>query len=172
MAAAGGVGIKGIDLPDVRRDGEKARRVGNHLCALAALAAVNGRRQSAEKSRVVVGRGAKHIAGLIEADAPGVVVELMQKLHCRAVRAEAEYAHAKAMLLSADFAVKGRVTDRAVDPVVKTVAQIARAGVCVARAEAGEEHLTHVRLVVAVCVLKKQELRRVRHDDAAARKGE
>ena len=81
MAAAGGVSVKGINLPDVRRDWEKARGVGNHLGALAALAAVNGRRQSAEKGGVVVGRGTEHIAGLVEAHAPGVVVELMQKLH-------------------------------------------------------------------------------------------
>ena len=54
------------------------------------------------------------------------------------------------MLLSADLAVEGRVADRAVDPVVKTVAQIARAGVRVPRAEASKEHLAHVRFVVAV----------------------
>ena len=76
------------------------------------------------------------------------------------------------MLLPPDLAIKGRVADRAVDPVVKTVAQIARAGVCVARAEASEEHLAHIRLVVTVGVLEKEKLRRVRHDDAAAREGE
>ena len=136
------------------------------------MAAVNGRRQSAKKSRVVVGRGTEHIAGLVEADAPGVVVELMQKLHRRAVGAETEHPHAKAMLLTADLTVEARVADRAVNPVVKTVAQIARTGVGVARAEAGEEYFTHVRLVVAVGVLEKEELRRVGDDDAAARKGE
>ena len=96
----------------------------------------------------------------------------MQKLHRRAVRAEAKHAHAKAMLLAADLAVEARVADCAVNPVVKTVAQIARAGVRVARAKAGEEHLAHVRLVVAVGVLEKEKLRSVRHDDAAAREGE
>ena len=172
MAAAGGVCVKGIDLPNVRRDGEEARGVGNHLRALAALAAVDGCGQSAEEGRVIVGRGAEHIAGLIEADAPGVVVKLMQKLHRRTVRAEAEHAHAEAMLLAANLTVEARVTDRAVNPVVKTVAQIARAGVRVARAETGEEHLTHVRLIVAVGVLEKEKLRRMGDDDAAAHEGE
>ena len=76
------------------------------------------------------------------------------------------------MLLSAHLAIESGVPDRAVDPVVEPVPKVAWAGVCVARAKAGEEHLAHVCLVVAVGVLEKEKLRRVRHNDAAARKGE
>ena len=59
------------------------------------------------------------------------------------------------MLLAAHLAVEGGVPDRAVDPVVEPVPQVARAGVCVARAKTGEQHLAHVCFVVAVGVLEK-----------------
>ena len=77
MAAAGGVGVEGIDLPDVWRDGVKTRRVGDHLGTLAALAAVHGGGQTAEESGIIIGRGAEHIARFIEAHTPCVIVELM-----------------------------------------------------------------------------------------------
>ena len=77
MAAAGGVGVEGIDLPDVWRDGIKTRRIGDHLGTLAALAVVHGGGQTAEESGIIIGRGAEHIARFIEAHTPCVVVELM-----------------------------------------------------------------------------------------------
>ena len=77
MAAASGVGVEGIDLPDVWRDGVKTRRVGDHLGTLAALAAVHGGGQTAEESGIIIGRGAEHVARFIEAHTPCVVVELM-----------------------------------------------------------------------------------------------
>ena len=50
------------------------------------------------------------------------------------------------------------VADDRVDPVVEPVAQVGRAGVGVARAEAGEEDLALVGLAVAVGVLEEEHV--------------
>ena len=65
----------------------------------------------------------------------------------------------KLMPLAADLAVEAGVADDAVDPVVEAVAQVARPGVGVARAPAGEQDLAHVGLAVAVGVLEEQRVR-------------
>ena len=122
MAAAGGVGVEGVHLANVRCDGVEVARVGDHFCAHLFVTAVNRRRDAAVKRRVVVSSGAKDIAGGVEAHSPGVVVELVQKLDVRAVRPEAEHAHAEVVFLAVDRAVETSIADRAVNPVVKTVA--------------------------------------------------
>ena len=50
--------------------------------------------------------------------------------------------------------------------------QIARPGVRVARAPAGEQHFAHIGHVVAVGVLEEQRLRRFLHDHAAVAKAD
>ena len=146
-------------------------RVGDHFCAHLFVAAINSRRNTPEKRRVVVGGGAKDITGSVEAHSPSVVVELVQKLDVGAVRSEAEYAHAEVLLLAVDRAVESRVADRPVNPVVKTVAQIARASVRVTYTPSGEEHFANIGLVVAIGVLEEIKVRRVRENDAAAGEG-
>ena len=102
VAAAGGVGVEGIDLSDVRRDRVKRARVGDHLRAHLAFAAEHRRRDAAEKRRVVVGGRAEDVTGGVEAKTPCVVVELVQKLDVGGVRLEAKHAHAEVVLFAAE----------------------------------------------------------------------
>ena len=171
MSAAGGVGVEGVHLADIRCDGMEVARVGDHFCAHLFVAAINGCWNTSEKRRVVVGGGAKDITGCVEAHSPGVVVELVQKLDVGAVWSEAEYAHAKVLILAVDRAIESCVADRTVNPVVKTVAQITRASVRVTDTPSGEEHFANVGLVVAIGVLEEIKVRRVRENDAAAGEG-
>ena len=102
VAAAGGVGVERVHLPDVGGDRVKRARVGDHLRAHLAFAAEHRRRDAAVKRRVVVGSRAEDIPGCIEAKPPGVVVELVQKLDVRGVRLEAKHAHAEVVLFAAE----------------------------------------------------------------------
>ena len=102
VAAAGGVGVERVHLPDVRGDRVKRARIGDHLGAHLSFAAEHSRRDAAEKRRVVVGGRAEDIPGGVEAKPPGVVVELVQKLDVRGVRLEAKHAHAEVVLLATE----------------------------------------------------------------------
>ena len=95
----------------------------------------------------------------------------MQKLDVRAVRSEAKYAHAEVLLLTVDRTVESRVADRTVNPVVKTVAKVARASVRVTYTPTGEEHFANIGLVVAICVLEEIKVWRMRENHAAAGEG-
>src|SRR6185295_3996460 len=66
-----------------------------------------------------------------------------------------------------DRSVESAVADRAPDPVVETVLQIARGGVRVAHAPAFEEHRAFVRLAVPVVVLEKQRPAALDDNEAA-----
>ena len=68
MAAAGSVGIKGIDLPDIGSDGIKARGAGNHLGAHGTIGTIYGGRDAAKESRVVIGGRTEDITRFIEAN--------------------------------------------------------------------------------------------------------
>ena len=96
----------------------------------------------------------------------------MHELERRSVGLHPKHPGTEALLLAANFSIEGRVTDRAPDPVVESVAQIRRTGVRVARAPPRRQHLAHVRLVVAVGVFQKQEVGRVSDDDSAARESD
>ena len=87
-------------------------------------------------ARVAVRRGAEDDIVLGDAKSPGVVVAGTNKLQLRAVGPETEDALPEPDVLAADGAAETRVAHRAPDPVVKTVAQVARRRVRVAHAPA------------------------------------
>src|SRR5262249_41191940 len=99
--------------------------------------------------------------------APRVVAGAAEELELRAVGPEAVEPLAEPEGLASDGPPEARVADDAVDPVVEAVAQIARAGVRIARAPAGEEHRPGVGPVVAVDVLQEHGLGYLVDDQAA-----
>ena len=120
-------------------------------------------------ARVVVRGRAEDDALLAEAQSPGVVVARLDELQHRAVGLEAKDALSKFQPFAAHRSVKARVADRAPDPVVEAAPQVARPGVRVVHTPAGEEHLPHVRLVIAAGILEEKRVGRLRDDDAAIR---
>src|SRR5439155_25037752 len=92
---------------------------------------------------------------LADAQAPGVVVAGADKFQGRSVRFESENPLAKPDLSATHRATEYGITDRPPNPVVESVAQIARCRVGIARSPAGEQHPSFVRLVVPVRVPEK-----------------
>ena len=76
----------------------------------------------------------------------------------------------KLWLFAVYLAVKTRVTDSAVNPVVKTVAQVAWACVRVPYAKSGEENFAVIGFVVAIGILEKKKFRSMGENDAASGK--
>src|SRR5690606_21677772 len=68
----------------------------------------------------------------------------------------------------ADGATEAVVADRSEDLVVEAVAQVARRAMRIGARPAVRENRAPVGLAVAVGVLEKEDLRRLRDDDAAA----
>ncbi|MFM1941647.1 MAG: hypothetical protein RI897_629 [Verrucomicrobiota bacterium] len=79
VAGAGGVLAEGIDLPDVGGDGVEVGGVRDHFGGHAGGIRVGGGGESAEEGGVGVGGGTEDIAGGVEAEAPGIVVELVEE---------------------------------------------------------------------------------------------
>ena len=106
MAAAGSVGIKGIDLPDIGSDGIKARGTGNHLGAHGTIGTIYGGRDAAKESGVVIGGRTEDITRFIEADSPGVVIKLVKELDIRSIGFETKHAHAEVVFFPVNLAVE------------------------------------------------------------------
>ena len=168
-ACGGGVATEDIHLAKVRRDGVSGIDDIDFLCRHAAAAiGVGSGGDAAEEEGRAIGGATELIARVVGAVAPGVVGELMQELERAAVRLEAIGAHGELMLLAADVAFDAAVADAAVDPVVEAVVQVAGLRVGVADAPAVHDDLAFVGFVVAVGVLKVDELRWCGDDDALA----
>ena len=116
---------------------------------------------------VVVGGRAEHVERLREAQPPRVVGRHREVFEPAAVRLEAVRALRELHRLAVHQAVESRIPHDAPDVIVGRVLQVRRPGVRVANAPAGVHHLARVRLVVAVRVLEKQEVRLRGDDDAA-----
>src|SRR5207248_6204001 len=100
-------------------------------------------------------------------DAPGVVAGRTDELQLAAVGLEAIKALREAKLLVAHGSAVRRIADHAPDPVVQSVAEIARTRVRVQAAiPAGEQLFLHVRLAVAVGVLHEPRALALVHDHA------
>ena len=140
-----------IDLPD--RHGAVARRLRREFHLRTAGDAVErGRAPAADPlvdavgqrhvlARVAVGRRAEDEPLLTEPEAPRIVVGAAQGLEPRPVGREPEKPLRELMPLSAHLAVEARVADDPVHPAVEAPGEIARAGVGVAGAPTGEQHL-------------------------------
>ena len=167
-AGRGGIAAHHVDLTEIRGDrvgrADDVDLLGRHA---AGALGPGGGGDAAEEDRGVVGRATEGVAGGVGAIAPGVIGELMQELELGAVRGEAVAAHGEVLLLARDFAVETAVADRAAEPVVVAVGEAAGLGVRILDAEAGDDDLTDVGLVVAVGVLEEDEVRGLRDDHAA-----
>ena len=106
MTTTGGVGIEGIHLADIGGDGIKTRGTGDHFGTLATLFSIHCCRQASKESGVVIGCGTEDIPCLIEADSPGVVIKLVEKLDIGSVGFEAENAHAEVVPFAVNFAIE------------------------------------------------------------------
>ena len=71
------------------------------------------------------------------------------------------------MRLAADRPAEAGIADDPPDPVVEPPSQVARAGVGVAGAPAGEQDLAHVGLAVAVGILEEERVGCLEDDHAA-----
>jgi hypothetical protein len=79
VAGGGGVAIEDVDLADVGGDGLEGLGVGDALGGESFSAFVDAGGDAAEEGGMVVGGGAEDVAVLVEAEAPGVVVELVEE---------------------------------------------------------------------------------------------
>ena len=122
-------------------------------------------------ARAAVGGRAEEEAFLGDPHAPRVVVRVPEKLELRAIGLEPVEPLAELVPLAADRPVEPGVTDDPVEPVIEAIAEVARPGVGVAGAPAGEENLADVGLVVAVGVLEEQGVGRLVDDQAAVGEG-
>ena len=118
-------------------------------------------------ARVAVGGRAEENPLLTEADTPGVVVGAPQELELRAVRLKSKEALLELQRFAADLTLEARVADHAVDPAVETPGEVARAGVRVVGAPAGEQLGADVGLPVAVGVFEKQRVGGLGDDQAS-----
>lgn len=168
MAGSGSVAPEDIDLPHVRGDGVEGGRGGDDVSAGTTSAGEDGGGDAAEEAWVVIGGGAKGVAGIVEAESPGVVVELVKELEIRAVFLETVDPHAESLAI----VIVGGVSDGAVELVIESVAEVGRAGMGVAGAPAGEDNLADVRFVVAVGVFQKEGFGGVVNVDASVCEGE
>ena len=116
---------------------------------------------------VAVGRGAEEHPLLAEPEAPGAVVGAPQELELRAIRLEAEEALLELQVLAPHCALEARIADDAVHPAVEAPGEVARAGVRVERAPAGEQLPADVGLPVAVGVLEIERVRSLGDDQPA-----
>lgn len=153
MSGGGGVATEDIDLSDVWGDGVERGRGGNEDCALAfstvpIFLRESGSGDAAEEAGVVIGGGAEDIADIIEAEAPGVVVKLVNEFEIRAVFLEAVDTHAEFLAVI----VVGGVADGSPELVIEAVAEIGGASVGVSGAPATEDDFADVGLVVAIGV--------------------
>ncbi|CAA9388778.1 MAG: hypothetical protein AVDCRST_MAG64-1080 [uncultured Phycisphaerae bacterium] len=119
------------------------------------------------EARVLVGRPGEQVPLLAEPEAPSVVRQRREELDLGPVRLHPPDALGEPRRLAADGPVEPGVPDDAVDPVVRPVPQVARAGVGVVGAPAGEQHPPLVGLVVAVRVLQEQHVRGLGDDHPA-----
>lgn len=79
VTCAGGVLAEGVDLADVGGDGVEVGGIGDHFGGHAWGIRVGGGGEGAEEGGVGVGGGAEDIAGGVEAETPGIVIELVEK---------------------------------------------------------------------------------------------
>ena len=165
-----GVGIERVDLTNVRGNRMELGRTCDHLGAHATLTAKDSVGDAPEEAGIVVGGGAEYVAGFVESNAPCVVVELVKEFHVRAIGTKAKGSRSEIVLFAVYLAVETRVTDGAVNPVVKTVAQVAWACVRVPYAESGEENFAVIGFVVAIGILKEEKFRSMGENDAATGK--
>ena len=119
--------------------------------------------------RASVGRRAEREPILAEADAPRVVAGAAEHLELRAIGPEAVEGLPESVSLAAYRPTEAGVADDPPDPVVESPSQVARTGVRVADAPAGEQDLAHVGLAVAVGILQEQRVGRLEDDDATVR---
>ena len=118
------------------------------------------------EARFVVRRRTEDVEGFGEAQSPGVVGRRGDELEVTPVGPEPEQSLAELHRLPVHLPFESGVADRAPDVVVRGVLQVRRPRVRVTNAPTRTQHLTHVGFVVAVRVLQKQDVRRLRHDDA------
>src|SRR5712691_11399043 len=142
-ARAGRIFAVPIHLPDFFRDREEFLAVRNGFKA--------ARRPAAHRFVITIGNGHVHagiaVGGgpndevvLAQPQAPGVVVAGTNEFQNRPVRFETIDSLAEPEVLAAHGALKTRITDRAPNPVIKTVTQVARPRVRVLGSPAGEKH--------------------------------
>ena len=74
------------------------------------------------------------------------------------------------MACTIDLTVEAGIANRAINPVVKAIAQVAGAGMGVANPEPGEQYLPEVGPVIPVGVLQEKKLRGMSQDDTTTRK--
>ena len=99
----------------------EGRVLRDHLGSDASSFTVSGGRKGTENSRIVVGRGTKGVTGSIEAKAPGVVVELVQKGDLGTIGSHVKDAVPEAnLILSLATSITG-VAHRAPNAIVQTI---------------------------------------------------
>ena len=144
----------------------EGRVLRDHLGSDASSFTVSGGRKGTEKSRIVVGRGTKGVTGSIEAKAPGVVVELVQKGDLGTIGSHVKDAVPEAnLILSLATSITG-IAHRAPNAIVQTIAKIGRTSVGISHSPTGIEDFSHVGHVIPVGVLEKKKIRSVSHDDS------
>ena len=145
-------------------------RTCDHLGAHATLTTKDSVGDAPKEAGIVVGGGAEYVAGFVESNAPCVVVELVKEFHVRAIGTKAKGSRSEIVLFAVYLAVETRVTDGAVNPVVKTVTQVAWACVGVTYTESGEENFAVIGFVVAIGILKEEKFRSMGENDATTGK--
>ena len=170
MAGSGGVTIEDIDLADVGGDGLEARRGRDTLGGEPFAVEVDRGGDATEEGRMVVGGGSVNIALSIEADSPGVVVELMKKFESGPVLGEAVGAHTEAS--RGYLTSESGIADGSPDLVVETVAEVGWSGMGVIGAPTGEEDLLVIGHIVTIGVLEKVGVWGLVKIDAAISEGE
>src|SRR5205823_14636450 len=104
---------------------------------------------------VAVGSRAEDDIVLGNTQTPGVIVAGADEFEFGTIWLKTINALPEANLLPPHRAGKSRVTDRAPNPVIKSVAQIARSGMGVPSAPASEKRLAQIRLIIPVGIFEK-----------------
>src|SRR6266550_992591 len=95
--------------------------------------------------RIAVSGRAEENPFFAETHAPRVVVGVAQELDLGTIRPKAVEPLPKRVPLAADLPLKSRIADHAVNPIVQSIAKVARSGVSIVSVPAGEQHAPFIR---------------------------